>query len=242
MRTISVGATCLLAMVANVGFAAARTDGPSFDCAKASTPDERAICGHRRLAELDQAMSIAFAQASHKFKQEARKIAIELLAARRACGANPLCILDQQVEAIGEYAELGSSVHVPSWVGAYRYEIFNARAGLRATGLPPRVGQCTITKISKISTRFGGDLKKPESELDDSGSAVNYADQGYQVSYSFVPALADSRVGDKVLLCLASIPTNCPPGDNRGRMYSATNLRTLGSWLLPDAQHTCGGA
>ncbi len=225
-----------------IGAAPAEAAGPSFDCAKASTPDERAICAHPRLAELDQATSRAFAQGSHKSKEEARKIALESLAARRACGTNPLCILDQQVRALEEYSDLGSAVPVPPWVGEYRYEIFKAGHVLRASELPQRVGQCTITEISRIETRFGGALKQPESELDQSGSAVNYADQGYQVSYNFIPALADSRVGDRVLLCLASVPKNCPPNDNRGRMYSATNLRTLGSWLLPDAQHSCGGA
>ena len=237
-----VGVAFLAATFAMLGPAAAETSGPSFNCAKASTPDERAICAHTRLAELDQATARAFAEGSRKFKDEARKIAVESLAARRACGTNPLCILDQQVRALEEYADLGATVPVPPWVGDYRYQIFNTRHGLRAAELPRRVGQCTTTEIRRIATRFGGALKQPESELDQSGSAVNYADQGYQVSYNFIQALADSRIGDKVLLCLASIPKNCPPNDSRGRIYSATNLRTLGSWLLPDAQHACGGA
>jgi hypothetical protein len=131
---------------------------------------------------------------------------------------------------------------VPSWVAAYRYQLFNARGGSRSAELPTRVGQCAVTQIGKISTRFGGELKEPETKLLDPGSVVNYTNQGHQVSYSFVQALQDSRVGDQVLLCLASFPTNCPPGDSRGRTYSATNLRTGGSWLLPDAQHLCGGA
>jgi uncharacterized protein len=242
MSSKITGAAWVVAMIASVGFATAQAAGPSFDCARASTPDERTICTHKRLAALDRAASTAFSQASQKFRQEARKIAVESLAARRACGANPLCILDQQVQAIGEYSDLGSTVPVPPWVGAYRYEIFNARGGPRTVQLPGRVGQCTTTQISEISTRFGGELKKPDNELDSSGSAVTYANRGYQVSYGFVQALADSHIGDRVLLCLVSIPTNCPPGENRGRMYSATNLRTKGSWLLPDAQHSCGGA
>jgi hypothetical protein len=45
-----------------------------------------------------------------------------------------------------------------------------------------------------------------------------------------------------VLLCLVSIPKNCPAGDERGKIYSATNLNTTAYWLLPDAQHGCGGA
>jgi hypothetical protein len=74
-------------------------------------------------------------------------------------------------------------------------------------------------------------------------SEVSYANGGYRVSQpSFVPAIAESRGGDKVLLCLVSIPKNCPPEDDRGRLYSGTNLRTGGSWLLPDSIHMCGGA
>ena len=31
-------------------------------------------------------------------------------------------------------------------------------------------------------------------------------------------------------------------GDQRGRIYQARNLRTGGTWTLPDSQHSCGGA
>jgi uncharacterized protein len=237
-----VGATLFALAIPTASAGSAQSANPSFDCAKASKPDERVICGDDRLAELDQAVSIAFGQAVRKFKDEARKIAAESLAARHACGTERLCILDQQVKAIEEYADLGSSVPVPAWVGTYRAEIFTARGKPPNKALPKRVGQCAITKIAGISTRFGDELKKPADETDSSGSAVTYANDGYQVSYSYIQALADSHIGDEVLLCLSSIPENCPPGDIRGRMYSATNLRTKGSWLLPDSQHMCGGA
>ncbi len=51
-----------------------------------------------------------------------------------------------------------------------------------------------------------------------------------------------SRKGDKVYVCLMSILANCPPGDDRGRVYTTTNLRTMESWTLPDSEHSCGGA
>jgi hypothetical protein len=50
------------------------------------------------------------------------------------------------------------------------------------------------------------------------------------------------RSGDKVKLCLVSLPEDCPPGDDRGKIYRATNLRTGESWEAPDSQHSCGGA
>ena len=85
-------------------------------------------------------------------------------------------------------------------------------------------------------------MKPPASDTDSSGSAVTYANRGGQVSYSYIEAIAQSHIGDAVLLCLVSLPQNCPPGDDRGKVYSATNLRTNNSWTLPDAQHMCGGA
>lgn len=39
-----------------------------------------------------------------------------------------------------------------------------------------------------------------------------------------------------------SLPQHCPPGDNRGKIYTTTNMRTVKSWTLPDSEHRCGGA
>jgi uncharacterized protein len=237
-----VCATLFALAIPTASAGSAQAANPSFDCGKARRPDEQTICKDSRLAELDQAVTIAFRQATKGFKKEARDAAKETLDARRSCGTDRLCILDQQVKAIEEYSDLGSKVHVPPWAGAYRVDLFTARSEPPTKSLPTLVGHCTKTKIASISTRFGDPLNPPTEELDSSGSAVSFANEGYQVSYSYIPALADSHIGDDVLLCLVSIPENCPPGDDRGRIYSATNLRTKGSWLLPDSQHMCGGA
>jgi len=100
--------------------------------------------------------------------------------------------------------------------------------------LPARVGQCTTTTIKAIETRLDG--------VADSGDAVEYASGGYGVSYDQVPALHSARKGDTVKLCLAALPKDCPKGDDRGKTYRATDMRTHKSWELPDAEHMCGGA
>lgn len=216
---------------------------PSFDCSKVRTSDERVICSDERLSELDQAVAIAYGQVDQKLQKEAAlSAARESLTARRACGADPLCILDQQVNVLGVYSDLGSQVPIPPWVGSYRLKLATARPERFVDGLPEAVGQCTKTKIASISTRFGDELKPPTQTLDSSGSAISFANRGYQVSYDYIPALGELRIGDEVLLCLVSIPKGCPPSDDRGRGYSGTNLRTGASWILPDAQHMCGGA
>ncbi len=104
--------------------------------------------------------------------------------------------------------------------------------------LPRHVGDCVATRVKDVETRLvDGDQPVPES-----GSAIQFTNDGYQVSYETVPAVEASRAGDPVRMCLIALPTHCPPGDNRGREYRVTNLRTHKSWLLPDAEHMCGGA
>jgi hypothetical protein len=104
----------------------------------------------------------------------------------------------------------------------------------RAGELPDYVGECVKTRIKSIETRLEG--------VPDSGSAVTFANGGYQVSYDTVPAIVHSKAGDPVRMCLVSIPRHCPQGDNRGRFYRTTNLRTHKGWKLPDSEHMCGGA
>lgn len=109
-----------------------------------------------------------------------------------------------------------------------------------AAGVPTRVGQCAATTISKIGQRLEDSATgKP---IAGSGSAVSFANRGYQVSYDQVQEIRHSRRGDHMLMCLVKLPEDCPPGDNRGRIYTTTNLRTLESWTLPDSEHSCGGA
>ncbi len=105
---------------------------------------------------------------------------------------------------------------------------------------PHRIGQCVRTEIASVGERLvDGATGKP---IPGSGSAVSFANGGHQVSFDQVPAVDTSRVGDRVRMCLVSIPKNCPPGDDRGRVYRTANLRTHKSWVLPDSEHQCGGA
>ena len=111
-------------------------------------------------------------------------------------------------------------------------------ADAQAAPLPRHVGQCAVTRIKDVETR----LQDGDQPVPDSGSAVQFVNGGYQVSYETVRAITHSRAGDPVRMCLIVIPRPCPPGDHRGRIYKTTNLRTHGSWTLPDSEHSCGGA
>jgi hypothetical protein len=109
---------------------------------------------------------------------------------------------------------------------------------LAADRLPAKEGQCALTTIKKVGPRLEG---IPDG-TPDAGNAVSYTDGGYQESYMTIPGLKGSRVGDRVDLCLISVPDDCPPGDDRGKVYKATNLRTHQSWTAPNSEHDCGGA
>ena len=105
---------------------------------------------------------------------------------------------------------------------------------------PARVGTCALTRISNVTQRLEDGVTR--RVIPDSGSAVSFANGLYQVSYDQVAAVNRSQRGDPVYICLMKLPENCPPGDDRGRLYTTTNLRSEESWTLPDAEHGCGGA
>jgi len=230
LRIVLIALSFFLAALAFSAFAQ-----PSFDCTKAKSPDEIAICGDEQLSQLDRLAALAYDEARRASgKSEVRAAARQGLAARGACGSDRACILQAQVDTIVHFQDLGATVSLPDWA-------VEAAAGPDAGvagALPTEIGQCVNTRIAEITSRFQADITADP----DDGSAVNFENGGHQVSYDKVQAIIDSKVGDPVLMCLVSIPQDCPPGDDRGRIYTTTNLRTSESWTLPDSQHFCGGA
>jgi hypothetical protein len=105
---------------------------------------------------------------------------------------------------------------------------------------PAKPGTCAFTTVKSVGQRLQDE--STGREIPDSGSAVELANGVPGVSYDQVAAVNESKPGDPVMVCLVRLPRNCPPGDRRGRVYTATNLRTMHAWTLPDAQHACGGA
>jgi hypothetical protein len=92
-----------------------------------------------------------------------------------------------------------------------------APAAVPHKAVPPKtLGACAFTTVSEVSQRLEDESHKPIANA--------------------------SRVGDRVMTCLAKLPHHCPPGDQRGKWYTTTNLRTDEAWVLPDAKHMCGGA
>ncbi len=103
-----------------------------------------------------------------------------------------------------------------------------------ASAKPRAIGDCVQTRVASTGPRLEG--------APNSGSSIQYENGMSQVEYDVLPGIVHSQIGDDVRLCLVSVPENCPPGDDRGRIYSATNARTNETWSASDSQHSCGGA
>ncbi len=78
---------------------------------------------------------------------------------------------------------------------------------------------------------------------DKDATSVFYDAEILGISYDDIAELSDSKIGDKVVLCITQLPgNNCPIYDYRGIDFTAYNLRTKKSWTLPNSRHGCGGA
>jgi hypothetical protein len=112
---------------------------------------------------------------------------------------------------------------------------FGAQSEAQYSVLPAQVGECAETRITQVTEDVQG--------APGGGTFVRYENGGNQISYEKLPGLLSSEIGDPVRLCLASVAEGCPPGDERGRFYEGTNLRTGESWEAPSSLVLdCGGA
>jgi uncharacterized protein len=206
--TALLGGPILLALH---GGGAARS--ASFDCAKAATASDRAICANAGLSALDGQLGTIYAQRVAA-NPALRQLERGWIQARTAgCGGNASCLTSLTNAQI---SFLRSGAANPPAV------------------LPRSVGACSLTRITQVGTRLDG--------TPGSGSSVSEANGADQVSYDQIPAIDASRAGDAALLCLVSVPRGCPAGDTRGRVYAVADLRTLKAWSQADAEHMCGGA
>jgi uncharacterized protein len=208
----------------------------SFDCGKARTADEKTVCGDVGLSALDGVVGRAFAGAMQQpnpdDQRQVRSVARTFLVDRRACGANTRCILVRYLDVLGYYMRFVDRVALPDWVTA---PFLADGRPLSDSAVPDVLGACARTAVREVGGRLAaGDF--------DSGVSISYTNQVIQVSYEREDKVVASRPWDRVVMCLVSLPRFCPAGDARGKIYLVTNLRTGGTWWLPDSQHTCGGA
>ncbi len=214
-------------------FPIASANGASFDCSKASTLVESSICSSPKLSSLDDAMASFYSQALRQASSvnQIKESQRTWLKQRNKC-PTAACIQDVYEKRITELRSLTSfsSVNTP--------------------GLPILPGDCVTTKIVAKNTRFEGAIPG-----DIGGEISVELANGISLYLTNIPHLAgnvnpdaymartlDFAKGDTVRLCLVSLPEDCPPGDDRGKVYSVTNKKNQMSFIGVDAWHLCGGA
>ena len=218
---IAAGAGLLLATAA---------EAAGFDCAKAGSADEKIVCGDSELSRLDELFNERYAaQKKASAGDNLVHAARNFLADRRDCGGDRSCILSAYLAVLwtisADKSDFMEGISAKSLAGNRSPE---------AKTIPAKVGQCAATSIVEVHPRLDGDANF------DSGTGIDYANDGYQVSYRREEALIGSKPGDHVTMCLVQIDRDCDAGES-GRLFLVTNDRTRESWILPDAQHKCGG-
>ncbi len=211
----------------------------SFDCSGPLGPDEKLVCGDKLLSLLDTQLARVHAaelmqeQKGSGLSETVRQMSKDFLADRGSCGTDRQCVLATYMSII---AQLGEVSDVPAGVDAITIAAGRAKP---SSHLPSKIGQCVITRVDAVHPRTGdGSPAKPE--YFDGGTGVDFTNGGYQVSYKREEAVIASRPGDRVTLCLVSVPHRCPAGVDEGRGYFTTNHRTHRSWAMFDSQHECG--
>ena len=216
----------------------------SFDCVKASTVEEHAVCADPNLSALDSRLGQAFAQSKKDAASDPQEMTRVMAVAhifqkqRQECGSAKSCLVASYAGALDGYGSTGSTMQIPSWIDA---DAISGGKAPPSDTVPKSPGQCVSTRVAEVHPRLGGDGPVKSTDYD-AGTGVEFDNGGHQVSYSREQGLITSYPGDTVVMCLISIPQACPPGDDRGRSYLVTNMRTKKTWTLPDSQHMCGGA
>ncbi len=196
-----------------------------FDCAKASTLVETVICSDSEISTLDETLSSSYRDAL-AVSSNANNIKLDQrnwLKKRNLC-KDKACLKDSYNQRINELASVNP--------------------------LPKTVGDCVDSSIAEKLTRFEGAIAGEAGgevavQLKNGISLYiqNIANfPGTENADKYMFSTNDFLKGDKVKLCLQALPTDCPKGDDRGKIYSVTNYKNNMSFVGVDAWHLCGGA
>src|SRR5579871_5819614 len=212
---ISSGVTKLISAVIFVGIcmSTAHADGPSFDCKKASSPDEHAICRNEDLSNLDLIIADGYRHMVDKVgKDQANAVNSKFFQARRACGSNAACINDNgqaEILAIHAIDDSFPTEDQQYTLNGIAYDFLKKTM---------KIGDCVKSEIAELGPR----LCTPDAlgncpdnlPFDDTGDTINASNHIPGVSYERDRGLEASRIGDPVQVCLTRLPKHCPKGDD----------------------------
>jgi uncharacterized protein YecT (DUF1311 family) len=143
----------------------------SFDCAKAASSTEKAICSTPAVSRLDSELAAAWQQAlaqSHDAKV-LKSTQLKWLRERNACGEDPACLSDRYRERLAELA--GAPLAPNRWDQTWTLDTDNPTVGgtLTFTGTAPHLH-------FSISGYNGGHLGDNEGDVTLNGETASYHD------------------------------------------------------------------
>ncbi len=114
---MSKSAACILSVTVSwyaSSLSIVRAESPSFDCSRARYADEFAICSIPELARLDNVATRGYLYVEEgQGRIAADAIGVPFWKARHACGSDPECIRQRQLQAIAAYQADGAPASVP---------------------------------------------------------------------------------------------------------------------------------
>lgn len=116
------------------------------------------------------------------------------------------------------------------------------------SSIPTRIGDCFETQVVDKFFRLWApdDPEMPQEEYGIGKEIVLKLPNEFLLYTDQIGdrqlASPDYAPGNPVQLCLVSIPTDCPPGDDRGKEYSLLDRKTGYQAVHIDSWHLCGGA
>lgn len=117
----------------SAAFLCGQAQAASFDCGKAASADEIAICANPSLLQADDMVNQAYLAAVHAAgKRTARAKAQEMLAKRKACGSDVKCIADIQNQTLQELQSIAQDDSSPL-PDAEDILYYGSRAGMEVT-------------------------------------------------------------------------------------------------------------
>jgi uncharacterized protein len=124
--------TPLLLLLVCLTVHSGHADGPSFDCRKAASPAEKAICGSAELSTLDSRMAAAWRRSTQIFAEAPallvplRNEQREWVGRRNACGASLNCLRKayRQRTAVLEFRPVAEGAPADGFVGIFNHQGF----------------------------------------------------------------------------------------------------------------------
>lgn len=114
--------------------------------------------------------------------------------------------------------------------------------------LPKEIGDCVTAEVKKKHFRLWG-RDDPEMPIEEDGIGKEIIVRLTTGMFLYTGQIGDNFLASEyyargaiVELCLLEFPTDCPPGDDRGKVYSLLDYRTGFKDDVVDSWHLCGGA